>query len=140
MGFIPLKIKIVNFINHIKRGKGNIKLSIMKLKNLIKKLFESNPRVDQEVFIELWEETEDGYKSLKIPIIDVEVNSDHGVGLEPQPVYSVEDLVFTGMVKKAFIHKWEKRKYYPVNAPSGMESYFPIKKKIKLTLPKETEK
>ena len=87
-----------------------------------------------------WEETEDGYKSLKIPIIDVEVNSDHGVGLEPQPVYSVEDLVFTGMVKKAFIHKWEKRKYYPVNAPSGMESYFPIKKEIKLTLPKETEK
>jgi len=53
---------------------------------------------------------------------------------------------FDCLVKKLYIYiykrgyKWEKRKYYPVNVPSGMESYFPIKKKIKLNLPKETEK
>ena len=44
----------------------------MKLKNLIKKLIEANPSADQEVFIELWEDTDNGYKSLKIPIKNVE--------------------------------------------------------------------
>ena len=112
----------------------------MKLKNLVKKLFEANPDVDQEVFIELWEETEDGYKCLKIPIIDVEVDGDHGVGLEPQPVCSVEDLILRGRVDKAFFHRWEKRKYSPANVEGEIEGYFPIKKKVKLTLPKETEK
>ena len=111
----------------------------MKVKNLIKKLFEANPNADQEVFIELWEDTEDGCKCLKIPITSVEESFDDGFGLEPKQG-NTEDLILLGKVKKAFIHKWEKRKYYPVNVPSGMESYFPIKKKIKLTLPKETEK
>ena len=111
----------------------------MKVKNLIKKLIETNLNIDQEVFIELWEDTEDGYKCLKIPIASVEESFDDGFGLEPKQS-NTEDLILTGMVKKAFIHKWEKRKWYPINIPSGMESYFPIKKKIKLTLPKETEK
>ena len=114
----------------------------MKLKNLIKKLFKANPNADQDVFIELWEDTEDGYKSLKIPIHDVEESFDSGLGLEPKQG-DIEDLILSGMVKKAFIHKWEKRKWSPVNVEGGkseMESYFPIKKKIKLTLPKETEK
>ena len=111
----------------------------MKLKNLIKKLFEANPNADQEVFIELWEDTEDGYKCLKIPIASVEESFDDGSGLEPKQG-NTEDLILLGKVKKAFIHKWVKKKYYPVNVPSGMEGYFPIKKKIKLTLPKETEK
>ena len=50
----------------------------MKLKNLVKKLFEANPDADQEVFIELWEETDDGYKSLKIPITNVDWDLDTG--------------------------------------------------------------
>ena len=111
----------------------------MKLKNLIKKLFEANPNADQEVFIELWEDTENGYKCLKIPIASVEESHNDGFGLEPKQG-NTEDLILLGKVKKAFIHKWEKRKWYPINIPSGMESYFPIKKKIKLNLPKETEK
>ena len=111
----------------------------MKLKNLIKKLFESNPRVDTEVFIELWEDTNDGYRSLKIPIHNVEENFGDEPTSEPKQS-EIEGLVLLGKVNKAFIYKWEKRKYYPVNVPSGMESYFPIKKKIKLNLPKETEK
>ena len=111
----------------------------MKLKNLVKKLFEANPDADQEVFIELWEDTEDGYKSLKIPITNVEESFDGGFGLEPKQG-NTEDLILLGKVKKAFIHKWEKRKWNPVNVEGEMESYFPIKKKVKLTLPKETEK
>ncbi len=112
----------------------------MKVKNLIIKLIETNFNIDQEVYIELWEDTEDGYKCLKIPIANVEESFDnHGFGLEPE-ICTTEDLILLGEVKKAFIYKWEKRKYYPVNVPSGMESYFPIKKKIKLNLPKETEK
>ena len=114
----------------------------MKLKNLVKKLFEANPDADQEVFIELWEETDDGYKSLKIPITNVDWDLDTGDTFDKTKSIQgrIEHLILTGMIKKAFIHKWEKRKYYPVNVPSGMESYFPIKKKVKLTLPKETEK
>ena len=112
----------------------------MKLKNLVKKLFEANPDADQEVFIELWEDTEDGYKCLKIPIKDVEWDSDYGLGLEPSPACNVEHLILRGRVDKAFFNRWEKRKYYPVNVPGGIEAYFPIKKKVKLTLPKETEK
>jgi|GEM_PF-5642075 len=111
----------------------------MKVKNLIKKLIETNLNIDQQVFIELWEDTEDGYKCLKIPISNVEESFEDGWGLEPKQG-NTEDLILLGKVKKAFIHKWEKRKWYPVNVPSGMESYFPIKKKVKLTLPKETEK
>ena len=111
----------------------------MKLKNLIKKLFEVKPDAEQEVFIELFEYTDDGYKSVKIPIHDVEESFDSGLGLEPKQG-DIEDLILSGMVKKAFIHKWEKRKWSPVNVEGEMESYFPIKKKIKLTLPKETEK
>jgi len=112
----------------------------MKVKNLIIKLIETNFNIDQEVYIELWEDTEDGYKCLKIPIdsVDESFDNNHGFGFESKG--STEDLILLGDVKKAFIHKWEKRKYYPVNVPSGMESYFPIKKKIKLNLPKETEK
>ena len=117
----------------------------MKLKNLIKKLFEVKPDADQEVFIELWEDTEDGYKCLKIPIKEVNWDFDTGDTFDKTKSIQgrIEDLILTGMVKKAFIHKWEKRKWSPVNVEGGkseMESYFPIKKKIKLTLPKETEK
>ena len=114
----------------------------MKVKNLIIKLIETNFNIDQEVYIELWEDTEDGYKCLKIPIASVEESHDDGFGLDKTKSIQgrIEHLILTGMIKKAFIHKWEKRKYYPVNVPSGMESYFPIKKKVKLTLPKETEK
>ena len=112
----------------------------MKLKNLIKKLVEanSNANADQEVFIELFEVTDDGGKCLKIPIHDVGQNHDSGSMLEPKPM-DMEDLIITGYIKKAFIHKWEKRKWNPVNVEGEMESYFPIKKKVKLTLPKETE-
>ena len=111
----------------------------MKLKNLIKKLFEVKPDAEQEVFIELLEHTDDGYKSVKIPISSVEIEDDEGGWLDPKPISSIQTLVLTGRVKKAFFNSWEKRKYYPVNVPSGMESHFPIKKKVKLTLPKETE-
>tara|TARA_B100000959_G_scaffold98685_1_gene104384 strand:- start:954 stop:1292 length:339 start_codon:yes stop_codon:yes gene_type:complete len=112
----------------------------MKVKNLIIKLIETNFNIDQEVYIELWEDTEDGYKCLKIPIdsVDESFDNNHGFGFESKG--TKEDLILLGEVKKAFIYKWEKRKCYPVNVPSGMESYFPIKKKIKLNLPKETEK
>ena len=108
----------------------------MKLKNLVKKLFEANPDADQEVFIELWEETDDGYKSLKIPIHSVGEDHDSGSMFE---IKSMENLVITGYIEKSFIRKWEKRKWNPVNVEGERESYFPIKKKIKLTLPKETE-
>jgi len=113
----------------------------MKLKNLVKKLFEANPDADQEVFIELWEETDDGYKSLKIPITNVDWDLDTGDTFDKTKSIQgrIEHLILTGMIKKAFIHKWEKRKWNPVNVEGEMESYFPIKKKIKLTLPKETE-
>jgi len=111
----------------------------MKLKNLVKKLFEANPNADQEVFIELWEDTDNGsgYKSLKIPIKDVEWDSDYGLFLDnPKPVCSVEDLILRGRVDKAFFHRWEKRKYSPANVEGEIEGYFPIKKKVKLTLPR----
>ena len=110
----------------------------MKLKNLVKKLFEANPDADQEVFIELWEETDDGYKSLKIPITNVDWDLDTGDTFDSSQG-RIEHLLLTGMIKKAFIHKWEKRKWNPVNVEGEREDYFPIKKKIKLTLPKETE-
>jgi|2_EtaG_2_1085320.scaffolds.fasta_scaffold52669_4 hypothetical protein len=115
----------------------------MKLKNLIKKLIEANPNADQEVFIELWEDSGwHGYKSLKIPIKDVDWDFDTGDTFDKTKSIQgrIEDLVLRGRVNKAFFNRWEKRKWYPVNVPSGMESYFPIKQKIKLTLPKETEK
>ena len=114
----------------------------MKLKNLVKKLFEANPDADEEVFIELWEETDDGCKSLKIPITYVDWDLDTGDTFDKTKSVQgrIEHLTLTGMVKKAFIHKWEKRKWNPVNVEGEMESYFPIKKKVKLTLPKETEK
>tara|TARA_R110002051_G_scaffold223936_2_gene287115 strand:+ start:95 stop:424 length:330 start_codon:yes stop_codon:yes gene_type:complete len=107
----------------------------MKFKNLITKLLEANASADQEIFLELFEATDDGGKCLKIPIQDIGEDNDN--------------LVISGYVEKAFITKWEKRKTNPINwtvstlnknlAEAGREAYFPIKKKIKLTLPKETE-
>ena len=114
----------------------------MKVKNLIKKLFEVKPDAEQEVFIELFEYTDDGYKSVKIPISSVEIEDDEGGWLDPKPISSIQTLVLTGRVKKAFFNSWEKRKWNPINVEGGkseMESHFPIKKKVKLTLPKETE-
>ena len=110
----------------------------MKLKNLIKKLVEanSNANADQEVFLELFEVTDDGGKCLKIPIHSVGEDHDSGSMFE---IKSMENLVITGYIEKAFIRKWEKRKWNPVNIKGERENYFPIKKKIKLTLPKETE-
>ena len=116
----------------------------MKLKNLIKKLVEanSNANADQEVFIELFEVTDDGGKCLKIPIRSVGEDNDQcgwsGSMFEIKPM-DMENLVITGYIEKAFICKWEKRKWNPINIKGERESYFPIKKKIKLTLPKETE-
>jgi len=112
----------------------------MKLKNLIKKLVEanSNANADQEVFLELFEVTDDGGKSLKIPIHSVGEDHDSGSMFEIKSM-DMENLVITGYIEKAFIRKWEKRKWNPVNVEGERESYFPIKKKIKLTLPKETE-
>ena len=97
----------------------------MKFKNLITKLLEANASADQEIFLELFEATDDGGKCLKIPIQDIGEDNDN--------------LVISGYVEKAFITKWEKRKFNPVNVEEEREDYFPIKKKIKLTLPKETE-
>ena len=113
----------------------------MKVKNLIKKLIEANPNADQEVFIELWEDTDYGYKSLKIPIKDVDWDFDTGDIFDKTKSIQgrIEDLVLRGRVNKAFFNRWEKRKWNPVNVDGEMESYFPIKQKIKLTLPKETE-
>ena len=112
----------------------------MKLKNLIKKLVEanSNANADQEVFLELFEVTDDGGKSLKIPIHSVGEDNDSGSMFEIKSM-DTENLVITGYIEKAFIRKWEKRKFNPVNVEGECEDYFPIKKKIKLTLPKETE-
>jgi hypothetical protein len=110
----------------------------MKVKNLIKKLIETNFNIDQEVYIELWEDTEDGYKCLKIPIHSVGEDHDSGSMFEIKSM-DMENLVITGYIEKAFIRKWEKRKWNPVNIKGERENYFPIKKKIKLTLPKETE-
>ena len=114
----------------------------MKLKNLVKKLFEANPDAEQEVFIELWEETDDGCKSLKIPITNVDWDLDTGDTFDKTKSIQgrIEHLILRGRVDKAFFHRWEKRKWNPVNVEGEMESYFPIKKKVKLTLPKETEK
>ena len=112
----------------------------MKLKNLIKKLVEanSNANADQEVFIELFEVTDDGGKCLKIPIHSVGEDHDSHSMFEIKPM-DMENLVITGYITKSFIRKWEKRKWNPINIKGERESYFPIKKKIKLTLPKETE-
>ena len=91
----------------------------------------------------IFEYTDDGYKSVKIPISSVEIEDDEGGWLDPKPISSIQTLVLTGRVKKAFFNSWEKRKWNPVNVEGGkseMESHFPIKKKVKLTLPKETEK
>ena len=112
----------------------------MKLKNLIKKLVEanSNANADQEVFIELFEVTDDGGKCLKIPIHSVGEDHDSHSMFEIKPM-DMENLVITGYITKSFILKWEKRKWNPINIKGERESYFPIKKKIKLTLPNETE-
>ena len=112
----------------------------MKLNNLVKKLVEanSNANADQEVFIELFEVTDDGGKSLKIPIHSVGEDNDSGAMFEIKS-RGMENLVIIGYIEKAFIRKWEKRKFNPVNVEGECEDYFPIKKKIKLTLPKETE-
>ena len=110
----------------------------MKLKNLIKKLVEAKSNADQEVFLELFEVTDDGGKSLKIPIHSVGEDHDSGAMFEIKS-RGMENLVIIGYIEKAFIRKWEKRKFNPVNVEGECEDYFPIKKKIKLTLPKETE-
>ena len=112
----------------------------MKLKNLIKKLFEENANGDQDVFIELFEYTDDGYKSVKIPISSVEIQDDEPIWLNPKPISSVRTLVLTGMIEKAFFNKWKKSKWKAGNFDGELENHFPIKKKVKLTLPKETEK
>ena len=72
----------------------------MKVKNLIIKLIETNFNIDQEVYIELWEDTEDGYKCLKIPIdsVDESFDNNHGFGFESKG--TKEDLILLGEVKK----------------------------------------
>ena len=110
----------------------------MKFKNLIRKLFEENPDAEEEVFIELYTDT-DEYEKIYIPISNVDKEYNSGEWLEPKPICATEKLILSANVNKAFFNIWQKRKWSPVNIEGEIENHFSIKKKVKLIIPKEVK-
>ena len=110
----------------------------MKFKQLIQKLLEQGVSGEDEVFVELWQDVGDDYKSVKLPIKAVDHSYDSGIHLTgPKPHGSIDDIVLICNVKNAFTHKWETHSK-EMCGPNGYEMFthqFPMKKKIKLNLP-----